>query len=124
MESQEAKVFLKPGEKLDPPALREAVKKADFTPQRVRVTAKGELLSYSDGLALKIPETGQMFILIPTVVEEKKEPGENDKLAELKAAFKNGLNKAIVSGTVSEDEELPLKLSVEKYELVRENDDK
>ncbi len=64
MKNQQAVVFLKEDALLDPAAVREAVKKADFSPGDIHLSAAGEVVSRNDSLLLTIPGTGQQFPLI------------------------------------------------------------
>ncbi len=123
LEQQDAKITLKPGEQLDPEAIRNAVKKADFKPQEIRIKAVGELSVKGKSLLLEIPETGQAFLLIsPAEAEkgdEKKAPDTTDSLTELRKMVKNGQKKANVSGEIVAEKDALLQLRVEKYEVIQ-----
>jgi len=123
LEQQDAKITLKPGEPLDPEAIRDAVKKVDFKPREMRIKAAGELLIKGKILMLKIPDTGQAFQLTsPAEAEkgdEKKTPETTDLLKELRKMVKNGQKNVNVSGEVIAEKDAPLQLRVEKYEVIQ-----
>lgn len=126
-QTQSAKVILKPGEILKPEKLREAIKKADFSAGDIRVKASGEVAANPvqetaalADLIFKIPESGQIFLLVsppPVTSSKQKAPIEKaDLLPKLREAFRSGKKKFTITGTVHEHKEFPPGLAVEEFE--------
>jgi len=124
-------VVLKPGEILKPNKLREAVKKADFTPGDIHIKAKGEIVANPDketsgiaDLAFKLPDSGQIFLLVsppPKESGKKTEPPKTpDLLPKLREVFKTGQKKFTISGQVHKHQEFPVGLSVDEFGVEQE----
>ena len=116
LEKQDALVVLKPGEPLDPQALQKAVRKADFKPEEIRLRATGNIVEQKIGnsveLIFKLPDTGQMFLLVPPPIES----GGRDVLAQLKDAAKSRGFTFTINGQIFESEDSGLQLMVETFE--------
>lgn len=63
LEKALAEMTLKEGARVDPAALRDAVKKAGFTPRELRMTTEGHFLRVDNMLAFKVEGSGQLFRL-------------------------------------------------------------
>ncbi len=131
LETQSAKVVLKPGEILKLNKLREAIKKADFTPGDIHIKANGEIVANPDKetsgiaeLAFKLTDSGQIFLLVsppPKESGKKKEPPKTpDLLPKLREVFKTGQKKFTISGQVHEHQEFPVGLSVDEFGIAQE----
>ena len=118
---QDAKIILKPGEALNPELLRDGVRKADFTAQKIYLTVSGELIAKDDSLMLKVPDSGQIFLLLSGTEQETEEA---NPLTQLRNVSEKGQKIVVVSGEVPENAKTRLKILVEKYELVFESGDK
>ena len=124
-------MVLKPGEILKLNKLREAIKKADFTPGDIHIKANGEIVANPDKetsgiaeLAFKLPDSGQIFLLVsppPKESGKKKEPPKTpDLLPKLREVFKTGQKKFTISGQVHEHQEFPVGLSVDEFGIAQE----
>lgn len=133
LEAQSARVILKPGERLDPNKLREAVKKADFTAGQIHVTVMGVVFDNPDeetslmaDLALKIPDSAQILLLVapPPGEPDAAHDGQETKdlLPGLRKAFKAGTTRFTITGLVHAHKEFPLGLTVEQFDIVAESD--
>ena len=128
LETQSAKVIIKPGEILKLKKLRQAIKKADYTPGDIRLKAKGGIAANSDkktseiaDLAFKIPGSGQVFLLVsPPAEKSSKDKAQPDLLPKLREVFKVGTRKFIIIGRVHEHKEFPVGLSVQEFEVAQQ----
>ncbi len=130
LERQSAKVILESGKPLKPEDLRAAVKKADFTAGDIRVKVTGLVVVNRDDrtkevseLILKIPGTGQVFLLVspaPPQKTDEQKAAADDLLPQLRKQFEAGKRKFTVSGLVHEHKALPLGLTVEKFEVTHD----
>lgn len=79
LEKAEARFTLQPGAKLDVSKVREAIKKAGYTPTWIAVTVTGALVAHDGGWAVKVKDSGQMIPL-----------AENEALKKIQAAGVKG----------------------------------
>ena len=124
-------MVLKPGEILKPNKLREAVKKADFSSREIHIKASGEIVANPDketsgiaDLAFKLPDSGQIFLLVSPAPKESgkktEQPKTPDLLPKLREVFKAGQKKFTISGQVHEHQEFPVGLSVDEFGVAQE----
>ncbi len=126
LETQSAKIVLKPKAPLRPDTLREAVRKADFTPGDIQLTAEGHVTANPDkttqqfaDLAFKLPDTGQTFLLVAPDLKKSGEKTKN-RLPKLHEQVQSGKNNFTITGRVHEHKEWPIGLTVEAFAVIVE----
>lgn len=126
LETQSAKIVLKPKAPLRPDALREAVRKADFTPGDIHFTASGQVAANPDtttrqfaDLVFKLPDTGQTFLLVSPNLQKSGEKLKN-RLPKLHEQVQSGKKRFTITGLVHEHKEWPLGLTVEAFAVIEE----
>ncbi len=126
LETQSAKIVLKPKAPLRPDALREAVRKADFTPGDIHLTVSGQVAANPDTttrqfaeLVFKLPDTGQTFLLVSPDLQKSGEKTKN-RLPKLHEQVQSGKNSFTITGRVHEHKEWPIGLTVEEFAVIEE----
>lgn len=117
-------MVLKPGELLKAKELKKAVEKADFTPGDMHAKVTGTVAANTEketaqmtDLSLKLPDTGQIFLLVSLALETEgeKAPDSKDLLPKLRQAFKSGKTKFTIFGRIHEHKDLPIGLTVLEF---------
>lgn len=129
LKTQSAQIILKAGELLHPKRLTEAIKKADFTAGKIHIKAKGNVAPNSDketseiaDVVFKLPDSGEIFLLVAPKESGKKQPPETpDLLPKLREVFKTGKKKFSIAGEVHERQEFLIGLTVEEFDVIDEN---
>ncbi len=126
LETQSAKIVLKPKAPLRPDALRKAVRKADFTPGDIQLTANGQVAANPDtttrqfaDLVFKLPDTGQTFLLVSPDLQKSGEKTKN-RLLKLHEQVQSGKNSFSITGLVHEHKDRHPGLTVEAFAVIEE----
>jgi len=125
LDASVAHIMVKKGMPIDLEELNQKVEGSGFTPEKVEITATGELTQYDGNAALRMKGSGQVFLLTDEYVTDKDDAiqgvrslkGISDKkLKELKEVSLDGKKEVTITGLAHAHEILSLAISVEKIE--------
>lgn len=125
LDASVAHIMVKKGVPIDIEELNQKVKGSGFTPEKVEITATGELTQYDGYAALRMKGSGQVFLLTDGDVADKDDviqviksvKGISDKkLKELKEISLDGIKEITITGFAYPNKMLSPALTVEKME--------
>ena len=125
LDASVAHIMVKKGMPIDLEELNQKVKGSGFTPEKVEITATGQLTQYDGYAALRMKGSGQMFLLTDEYVTDKDDviqgvksvKGISDKkLKDLKEVSLDGEKEVTITGFAYSSKTLFTALTVEKIE--------
>ena len=109
-------IDMEPNAVLDTDALKEAIKKAGFTPSDIEATVTGDLIQRDERWALKSTGTGQVFLLVEPSEDGLQRISE-ETLAKLQQASNDGAKPVVITGLVHSHPGMPPALAVERFKV-------